>query len=247
MNREMNEFITTAIFCGILLFGVTTAILEYWTIGEFMVMFSIFCIIYQWVRNWMKKTSKKPWTPPLRIAFGCQARVGKDTACDFLSEKYGGQVHRFSETLYNILYMTQEILGFDQKKDRKFLQYIGTDWAREQDPDVWVRCLFESIESIPDENVFISDLRFPNEMERLKEEGFVCVRILRDVNETSNHASEVGLLNAEFDFVIENNGTLEEFYEKLDTLVTWIRLGKFPNHPIAVPDSNSCASGVQII
>ena len=36
----------------------------------------------------------------LRIAFGCQARVGKDTACNYLREKYGGSVHHFSDPLY---------------------------------------------------------------------------------------------------------------------------------------------------
>ena len=64
------------------------------------------------------------------LAFGSQARTGKDTACKYLVEKYGGTIYHFSDPLYQILHYAQEICGFDKKKDVKFcieLKIDGTE------------------------------------------------------------------------------------------------------------------------
>ena len=162
----------------------------------------------------------------LRISFGCQARTGKTTAVNYLIEKNGGVEKSFAGELYNIMYYTQKVCGFEKKKNREFLQLVGT-WARNQDPDVWIKTQFRDYEYNPCQNVFFSDVRFPNEFKALRENCFVMVRIIRDIPQDFGggnilHESEVSLLSKpleEWDYVIENNGSLEEFYEKIDEMV----------------------------
>ena len=158
--------------------------------------------------------------PPLRIAFGCQARVGKDTACEYLKNKYGGNVYHFSDPLYDILYYAQDVCGFKRKKDVKFLQWIGTEWGRELKDTVWVDSALNRIDQ--SQNCFIADLRFRNEIKELKQYGFRCVRIVRNdrpIDRNASHASEVDLADyTEWDMVINNDDSLKDFYAKLDSL-----------------------------
>jgi hypothetical protein len=82
--------------------------------------------------------------------------------------------------------------------------------------------------------IFISDVRFPNEVEMLKSLGFVLVNITRDpvirmnafnselvqnVGSTT-HASETALRGYEnlWDCKIHNDGSLEKFYSELDRI-----------------------------
>ena len=146
-----------------------------------------------------------------KIAFGCQSRVGKDTAADHLISKYGGHKLSFAKPIYNILNYAISTTGLKKGKDREFLQMVGM-WGRDRDPDVWVNCLLRQVDKIPEnENIFISDVRFPNEFDALQKAGFTCIRIIRDA-EKNTHISEISLLDHKWDINIQNNGTLAEFY-----------------------------------
>lgn len=154
----------------------------------------------------------------LKIAFGCQARTGKDTCCEYLKEKYGGQILRFSGNLYDILHYAQDVCGFDREKDTKFLQWIGTEWGRSKDPNVWVKSTLSKVD--PSTNTYVADVRFRNEADALKKAGFTLVRVVRDdrpIDRDKNHQSEVELLEYKgWDYTIVNDGTIEELYEKIE-------------------------------
>jgi len=156
----------------------------------------------------------------MRVAFGCESRVGKDTACDVLKNMFGGVILHFSYPLYEILYNSQTTLGFPHKKDRVFLQWVGTEWARNQDPNCFVRLLENEIKENFDKNIFVADIRFPNELEMLKKNDFICCRIIRNDKpnvENVQHSSEHSLINADWDYTFYNNSTLEEFRNQLIT------------------------------
>jgi hypothetical protein len=157
-----------------------------------------------------------------KIAFGCQKRVGKSTSVEYLIKKYGGIELSFAKPLYDILYHAQKTCGFKQEKDRKFLQWVGTEWGRNIDKNVWIRLMEEKVEENKHKNIFVSDVRFKNEFRKMKELGFILVKIVRKGIENNDiHASENDLLSlddSEWDCVIENNGSLEEFKQKLNTL-----------------------------
>lgn len=168
----------------------------------------------------------------VNFAFGCEARVGKDTAAEYLIKKYGGVRMSFAQPIYDILAYAQEMCGFEKEKDRKFLQWVGTDWARDKDPNIWLKLVLQKIEvhnsMISEQNInnsiYITDTRFSNEISALKKKDFITIRIIRNIKpklegELSQHASEIELIdNQKWDEIIENNSSLDDFYKKLDQL-----------------------------
>jgi len=98
------------------------------------------------------------------------------------------------------------------------LQYVGTDVIRKQDENYWVRFVGEMLTFFNNkwDYVLIPDCRFPNELNRLKEEGFdvTHVRIERSSHENNlteeqrNHPSETALNDVVPDYVIQNDGTI---------------------------------------
>jgi hypothetical protein len=166
------------------------------------------------------------------IAFGYQARVGKDTAAEYLTKKNGGVTLSFAKAIYDIMAFAQETCGFPQEKDRHFLQYIGTQWARAKDADVWLNVVIRKIKSLlaedPNRPIYITDVRFPNEFDALEALGFTMVNMRRDVgradfgNGSTLHESETALIpyteKGKWHTTIRNDGTLEELYCQLDFL-----------------------------
>jgi len=157
----------------------------------------------------------------MKIAFGYQSRVGKDTACAYLKEKYGGYVHSFSQSLYDILYYAQDVCGFERKKDTKFLQWVGTEWARAQDPNVWINNLLKKIDT--NENVYISDVRYLNEANALHDKGFLLIKIEKSdriIDRNVLHSSETELQNyTGWDYIIYNNSDYNNLYSQLELLL----------------------------
>jgi hypothetical protein len=90
---------------------------------------------------------------------------------------------------------------------------------------------------VTDQNVVVTDMRFPNELRALKRLGFRIIyvwakeeiRMARGAKSLPNHESErlmtlwegQYLANKKLDDaeVLENNGTLQEFYDRIDTLL----------------------------
>jgi len=147
----------------------------------------------------------------LRIAFSGKARSGKNTCTDYLIQKYTGQELSFSKPLYDILYHAQETCGFKKEKDRNFLQWIGS-WGREQESDIWVKLLLDQVKNIGnDVNLFVSDVRFENELNILKNNGWTVIRLVREMedetfgNGSKQHISETALDGKEFENIIYNN------------------------------------------
>lgn len=97
---------------------------------------------------------------------------------------------------------------------RTYLQYVGTDLARNYDEDYWVKTLDPLVEERLNKGikVAITDVRFPNESRYVKSKGGVVVlatgesRYSKDSFEAS-HPSE-SLEGVEFDM------TAEEFVQR---------------------------------
>ena len=164
---------------------------------------------------------------PKRVAIAGLARAGKDTIGGYLIQEHHFTRVAFSDPLYEILYSAQEICGFEKQKDRKFLQWVGTEWAREQDQNIWVRLALKKINSNHLlEPVVITDVRYINELESLKRNGFILVRVKRDTTNATDfgngsklHPSETEMLTVpdeDFDVVIDNTGTLEQLYQEIE-------------------------------
>ena len=170
-----------------------------------------------------------------KIAFGGKMGVGKDTAVNYMISKLGGEKTSFAGPIYDILYYAQDKCMFKKEKDRKFLQFIGTDWARKIDPLVWIRLVLNKQYK---NNVYLSDLRFINEFKHLKNNGWICIKIQRSQKSIKNnrkgtgsskHISETSLSSIpdkDWDYIIDNNNNIREFYKKLDDIIKNIKYNK---------------------
>jgi hypothetical protein len=163
----------------------------------------------------------------MKLAFGYKMRCGKDTACDYMIKTHGGKKLSFASPIYDILHYAQKRCGITQEKDREFLQYIGTEWGRKKDENLWVNLLLKNTVLTNNEiptNFFVSDLRFLNEFYALKNNGWTCIKIIRsEFKQTHSHISETqldDLPDNEWDYIIYNDDSLEEFYKKLNNIFT---------------------------
>ena len=167
---------------------------------------------------------------------------GKDTLGSFFVDNHNYKRLAYADTLKDacqtIFNLTDEQLYGDQKetvdpfwqkKPREILQFVGTDLFRkhihELMPDVgnniWVkvveRKILDGIRENPDACFVITDVRFPNEAELVKNLGGIMIKVNRDScnNSNDNHASETELDNIPYDYLIDNNGTKEELFRSL--------------------------------
>jgi hypothetical protein len=69
----------------------------------------------------------------------------------------------------------------------------------------------------------VDDMRFPNELEMLKRNGFKLVKIVRDTKRDlsqDQHVSDTALRGFDdFDYVIDNNGGHAELSKALEQIV----------------------------
>lgn len=112
------------------------------------------------------------------------------------------------------------VAGMQQMTARQFLQELGTDALRNSlHPNTWVNALMADYTGTYDmdtdlttyPNWVITDTRFPNEAEAIKEAGGIIIRVTRTKEKSeSTHSSETALDDWTFDYEINNNGTIEE-------------------------------------
>lgn len=113
---------------------------------------------------------------------------------------------------------------------REFLQKLGTDAVRHGlHENTWVNALFANYRDKDEEirdghvridllksNWIITDTRFLNEANAIKERGGIVVRIDRPgVGPVNKHKSETELDHYDFDYRIVNDGSLEDLENKV--------------------------------
>ena len=131
--------------------------------------------------------------------------------------------------------------GQDMLTPRRLLQLLGTEAGRNIiHPNIWVNALFADYPKIVDiddkgldvyESWIITDVRFPNEAQAIKDRGGVVIRVNRPLERLGNsklpklkhtsisqHPSETALEDYNFDYVIDNEGDIDELIEKVKQL-----------------------------
>lgn len=103
----------------------------------------------------------------------------------------------------------------NQMTVREFLQKLGTEAMRVGlHQNVWVNALFSEFKP----NIsqwLVTDVRFPNEAEAVKKHHGIMLRINRGEAPANAHVSETSLDDYAFDYVIDNNGTMEDLVTKV--------------------------------
>jgi hypothetical protein len=166
-------------------------------------------------------------------------RMGKSTVSDYLIEKYNFKSLVLAKTLKDmglvllraleiseerIMYYTtvakEEIIPELGVSWRWICQSIGTEWGRMLiHPDIWLKTTAIQIKDTS-VNYVCDDVRFLNEASFYKDKGFVLIKIVKpDVPIVRTHSSEGELDNYVFDYTIVNDGTIEELYSKVDSII----------------------------
>jgi len=124
---------------------------------------------------------------------------------------------------------------------REFLQYLGTDAMRNGlHSNVWVNSLFADykppkMSEYHPSNWIITDLRFPNELEAVKQRNGITIKIEKackyckgtgyhkmscDSILIPQHISETALDHiTDWDYILKNNGTIKDLIEKIKIIL----------------------------
>jgi dephospho-CoA kinase len=188
----------------------------------------------------------------IKIALTGRMRSGKDSVADYLARQYGFIRFAFGDGIRKVcreLFPDQFRDGLNgaSRKPRALLQGVGQA-MRAFDPDVWVNATMRNIERMREGDVriartyftkyprpiVITDLRQPNEYERLRAEGFVIIRVnasdetriqrMIDAGDTFDdgtltHETEQHVDSFAVDYEIDNNGSLAELYAQVDEIM----------------------------
>ncbi len=170
-----------------------------------------------------------------------RSRVGKDTFGKMLAEElfnrtgkrfilmaYAEELKKRIQLDFDLSYdqlwgdkKEEEDLRYPKKEGgywtgREIMQFMGTECFRAVDNNFWIKELFRIVNDNGFKYVIITDVRFPDEAQPVKErDGFIIqVSSNREIVGTvhnQKHASEVSMTNYDkIDFKINNNGSLEE-------------------------------------
>jgi hypothetical protein len=164
------------------------------------------------------------------------AQSGKDTMAGILIEKLGYRRIAFADILREALYRLDPVVGFTNgelltvtrvvdeigwekakvqySEVRRLLQVIGTEVGRDLiDENVWVNLAMKGVGV--NDKVVVTDVRYPNEIDAINKLNGVLIKIRRpDLGPINNHVSDSGLPDEMFDFIIDNEGSVEDFNNK---------------------------------
>lgn len=165
------------------------------------------------------------------------ANSGKDTTCELINNniKLKGLCSinlQFSSYIKMYAKVLSSWDGKEDTKPRKLLQELGTNIIRNKiDNMFFINRIIEDIKvySYYCDVITISDARLPLELDSIKNnfDNVYKIRIKRPSFENNltknerNHITETALDNYnDYDYVIENDGTIEELNEKVKKVIS---------------------------
>ncbi len=172
------------------------------------------------------------------IAFSGKKGSGKDTAAAILEtqlkesgflirrDQFAARLKKACSIIFNtpMEYFEDENLKKQIHSEtrltyRQILQKVGTDLFRNQiDSKIWARAPFTKVLK-EKEILILTDLRFRNEAEQVKLHGGKIIRINRPGLISDSHISETEMDDyGSFDYVIHNDGTLDQLKEAIQNL-----------------------------
>lgn len=197
---------------------------------------------------------------------------GKDTVADYLTNFHEFRRESFANSLKDAV---AHVFGWDRtmlegrtKQAREWREQPDTWWSnrlglcitprwvlqqwgtevcrRAFHDDIWIASLENKLRTSQD-NVVISDCRFPNEIKSIRDAGGIIVWVQRgelpewyeaalsfnkgpvrnvtwaiskgQLEKAGIHASETAWVGTDFDLVLDNNGTIDDLYEQVKGLV----------------------------
>lgn len=146
----------------------------------------------------------------------------------------GSEWSTLSHNPLNTVTPFQDIEFVEMMSIRMFLQKLGTDAIRDGlHPNAWINALMseyrkdkfsgyvgDTRHEIDSSKWIITDTRFPNEAKAIKDKGGFVIRVDRPgVQPINHHLSEISLNGWDFDYRIENSGTIEDLSVKVGVMI----------------------------
>jgi len=176
-----------------------------------------------------------------RIGIAGKQGAGKNVAGEFLHRQAGYSVYGFATPLYELLYLLNpevrvegydypwsvqtavDKFGWDSLKrgkspeTRMWLQNLGSGMRKTVGEDVFIREAERRLAAC--QMSVICDVRHVNEVEWIKNSGGIVVwidncKVGPGIN--SSHESETQNIRELADIEVRNDGTLEEFWDRLE-------------------------------
>jgi len=154
---------------------------------------------------------------------------GKDTFANVLKQKSGFITYAYAtplkEACQKLFLLSDEQLHDQTLKEtvdkrwdlspRQIFQIIGTDFIRTHiDSDFWIKHFTLWYKGKSTQNIIVTDCRFQNEIDTIKELGGMIFKIERNTSVEDNHISENGIDNlTNIDIVIKNDSSLEDYHK----------------------------------
>lgn len=173
------------------------------------------------------------------IGLSGYARSGKDTIAEILIMNYGFRRLAFADNIRKAVRILDPILdngrrvsemvseiGWEGAKHypemRRMLQVFGTEVGREMfGEDFWVNQVFRQIEEDDvTDNFVITDVRYPNEADFIRDRGGEIWRVTRSqINAINAHSSEHAMDNYKFDRHISNDESIADLSTEIFTII----------------------------
>lgn len=176
------------------------------------------------------------------IAFAGYQGSGKSLAASYLSNypktyltKFAGTLKQVASIIYHVPIdyweydknTKQERL--QNKTKREVLQIIGTEALRNNlSDDIWIYSLDLELKELATKKqidiVIIDDLRFPNELQFIKQNNGLVAYINRELEIKDKHESEsyYELIKSQANLLVKNTSHLSNLYKQLDSLIDYL-------------------------
>lgn len=108
---------------------------------------------------------------------------------------------------------------------RQLLIDIGTGLGRSYKADIWLDVFDYNLAKLENKNhnmIILTDCRFINEHNHIKNKGFFNLKIVREQSDNINHISETeqdSIPISDFDYVVYNNGSLNDLKIEVQKVV----------------------------
>ena len=153
----------------------------------------------------------------------------QDFKNSFVDEQFWYYQNKISKQIFNLIPEGEPEHYFVLIKPtyREMMQKIGTELFKNNiNPNIWIDLVNSQIKK--GKHYIITDLRFKDEYNfiRNKTKKNYIVKIINNNVESMNHISENDLNNAEFDYVINNNGSIDDLVEEVRKMLIHFKILK---------------------
>ena len=154
-----------------------------------------------------------------------RARSGKDTVAEMILADIGGYRYSLADPIramlkaglgidmadsYWIEHKEDPVPAFGGKSPRQMLQWLGTEWGRDLvDRNLWVTLAIQKLIN-SGRGMIVPDVRFENEGSWVRRHGILIHVVRRAVSAVAAHVSEDGVTIEPADYIIANDGSLED-------------------------------------